>query len=81
MQNKTFHVKNIDLIQKMKVNSLTSLVHKLLLPVQYKCLVNGARIQYSEKGNDKNILDLNELTSTFHASNFGKFFWVGNIKG
>ena len=28
-------------------------------------------ILYSEKGNDKNIHDLNELTSNFHASKFG----------
>ena len=33
-------------------------------------LVNGAGIQYSEKGNDKNIFDLNELTSHFYASKF-----------
>ena len=32
--------------------------------------VDGIGIQYSEKGNDKDILDLNELTSNFHASKF-----------
>ena len=41
----------------------------------------GAGIQYSEKGNDTNIHIFNELTSNFHASNVGKFFWVENTKG
>ena len=39
------------------------------MPVQYIGLVNCARIQYSEKGNDKNIHNLNYLTSNFPASN------------
>ena len=81
MQNKHYHMKNIDLIQNTEVNSFTSLVHKVALPVQHKVPVNGAGIQYSEKGNDKNIHVFNKLTSNFHASKFGKFFWVRNIKG
>ena len=45
MQNKYFHVKIIDLIQKTEVYRFTSLVHKVLLPIQNKGPVNGAGIQ------------------------------------
>ena len=45
-------------------------------PVNYldsdsECQSESTGIQYCEKGNGKNIHDLNNLTSNFHAFKFG----------